>query len=176
MEEPDMGGPDAVAQSPYAVAKWSALAYARHLHALHKPVAYLRVFMVTGPGQLDLPKLVPYVTVSLLGGEAPKLTSGVRAVDWFYVDAVVDGYLRAAVAPEPEGPSLDIGSGERVTAGDFVLRLRDLVGGDVDPAFWGDRGSGTRTCAGGRSCGRGGCDGLASLDAARRGVAANRRL
>ena len=77
MEEPDMGDPDAVAQSPYAVAKWGALAYARHFHALHElPVVHLRVFMVYGPGQLDLRKLVPYVTVSLLRGEAPKLTSG----------------------------------------------------------------------------------------------------
>ena len=72
-----MGDPDAVAQSPYAVAKWGALAYARHLHALHDlPVVHLRVFMVYGPGQLDFRKLVPYVTVSLLRGEAPKLTSG----------------------------------------------------------------------------------------------------
>jgi UDP-glucose 4-epimerase len=136
MEEPDLGDPDAVAQSPYAVAKWGALAYARHLHAVHDlPVAHLRVFMVYGPGQLDLRKLVPYVTVSLLRGEAPKLTSGARAVDWIYVDDVVDAFLRAAVAPGVEGRSLDIGSGELVTAHTLVVRLRELIGGDVEPAF-----------------------------------------
>jgi UDP-glucose 4-epimerase len=136
MEEPDLGDPDAVAQSPYAVAKWGALAYARHLHALHDlPVVHLRVFMVYGPGQLDLRKLVPYVTVSLLRGDAPKLTSGARAVDWIYVDDVVDAFLRAAVAPELEGRSLEIGSGELVTARALSLRLRELVGGDVEPAF-----------------------------------------
>ena len=60
MEEPDVDDPDPVAQSPYAVAKWGALAYARHLHALHElPVVHLRVFMVYGPGQLDLRKLGP---------------------------------------------------------------------------------------------------------------------
>jgi UDP-glucose 4-epimerase len=136
MEEPDMGDPGAVAQSPYAVAKWGALAYARHLHALHDlPVVHLRVFMVYGPGQLDLRKLVPYVTVSLLRGEPPKLTSGARAVDWIYVDDVVDAFLRAAVAPGLEGRSLDIGSGELVTARALVGRLHELVGGDVEPAF-----------------------------------------
>lgn len=136
MEEPDAGDPDAVAQSPYAVAKWGALAYARHFHALHDlPVVHLRVFMVYGPGQLDLRKLVPYVTVSLLRGEAPKLTSGARAVDWIYVDDVVDAFVRAAVAPAAEGRSLDIGSGELVTARSLVVRLRELVGGDVEPAF-----------------------------------------
>jgi UDP-glucose 4-epimerase len=136
MEEPDAGDPDAVAQSPYAAAKWGALAYARHLHALHRlPVVHLRVFMVYGPGQLDMRKLVPYVTVSLLRREAPKLTSGARAVDWIYVDDVVDAFLRAAVAPGVEGRSLDIGSGELVTARALVVRLRELVGGDVEPAF-----------------------------------------
>jgi nucleoside-diphosphate-sugar epimerase len=136
MEEPDVGDPDAIAQSPYAVAKWGALAYARHFHALHGlPVVHLRVFMVYGPGQLDLRKLVPYVTVSLLRGEAPKLTSGARAVDWIFVDDVVDAFLRAAVVPGAEGQSLDIGSGELETARALVLRLRELVGGDVEPEF-----------------------------------------
>jgi UDP-glucose 4-epimerase len=136
MEEPDLGDPDAIAQSPYAVAKWGALAYARHLHALHElPVVHLRVFMVYGPGQLDLRKLVPYVTVSLLRGETPKLSSGARAVDWVYVDDVVDAFLRAAVAPGLDGRSLDVGSGELVTARALVVRLRELVGGDVEPAF-----------------------------------------
>jgi nucleoside-diphosphate-sugar epimerase len=136
MEEPDMGDADAVAQSPYAVAKWGALAYARHLQALHAlPVVHLRVFMVYGPGQLDLRKLVPYVTVSLLRGEAPKLTSGDRAIDWVYVDDVVDAFLRAAVAPGAEGRSLDIGSGELVTARSLVVCLRELVARDVEPAF-----------------------------------------
>ena len=136
MEEPDVGDPDAVAQSPYAVAKWGQLAYARHFHALHElPVVHLRVFMVYGPGQLDLRKLVPYVTVSLLRGEAPRLTSGARAVDWIYVDDVVDAFLRAAVMPGAEGRSLDVGSGELVTARSLVERLRQLVGGDVEPGF-----------------------------------------
>jgi nucleoside-diphosphate-sugar epimerase len=136
MEEPDMGDPEAVPQSPYAAAKWGALAYARHLHALHAlPVVHLRVFMVYGPGQLDLRKLVPYVTVSLLRAEAPKLTSGARAVDWIYVDDVVDAFLRAAVASGAEGSSLDVGSGELVTARSLVVRLRELVGGDVEPAL-----------------------------------------
>jgi UDP-glucose 4-epimerase len=136
MEEPDLGDEDAVAQSPYAVAKWGALAYARHFQALHAlPVVHLRVFMVYGPGQLDLRKLVPYVTVSLMRGEAPKLTSGGRAVDWIYVDDVVDAFLRAAVAPGAAGRSLDIGSGELVTARSLVERLAEVVGGDVSPEF-----------------------------------------
>ena len=136
MEEPDLGDPRAVAQSPYAVAKWGQLAYARHFAALHAlEVVHLRVFMVYGPGQLDLRKLVPYVTVSLLRGEAPRLSSGTREIDWIYVDDVVDAFLRAAVAPAAEGRSLDIGSGELVTARALVERLAEVVGGDLAPVF-----------------------------------------
>jgi nucleoside-diphosphate-sugar epimerase len=136
MEEPAADDADPVAQSPYAVAKWGALAYARHLHALHAlPAVHLRVFMVYGPGQLDLRKLVPYVSVSLLRGKEPRLTSGARAVDWVYVDDVVDAFLRAAVAPGLEGRSLDVGSGQLVTVRDLVMRLSELVGGVAEPAF-----------------------------------------
>lgn len=136
MEEPDLGDADAVAQSPYAAAKWGALAYARLFHALYAlPVVHLRLFMVYGPGQRDLRKLVPYVTVSLLHGIAPKLTSGRRAVDWIYVDDVVDAFLNAAVVPGIDGATLDIGSGELVTVSAIVRRLRDLVGGEIEPAL-----------------------------------------
>src|SRR6185312_2707754 len=132
MEEPDAADPDPVPQSPYAAAKWAAQGYARHLHALHGvPVTHLRVFMVYGPEQHDLRKLVPYVTTSLLRGDPPQLTTGARAVDWVYVDAL----LRAAVAPGLDGRSFDIGSGELVTTRDLALRLHEIIGGSAEPEF-----------------------------------------
>ena len=136
MEEPDLGDVEAVAQSPYAAAKWAALTYARMFRALYGlPVVHLRIFMVYGPGQRDLRKLVPYVTSSLLRGEAPELMSGEREVDWVYVDDVVDAFLAAAVTPGAEGTSLDIGSGKLVRVRAVVARLRRLVGGNVEPTF-----------------------------------------
>jgi UDP-glucose 4-epimerase len=136
MEEPDLGDSEAVAQSPYAAAKWAALAYARMFRALYSlPVVHLRIFMVYGPGQRDLRKLVPYVTRSLLRGEAPELMSGARRVDWVYVDDVVNAFLAAAVAAGVEGESLDIGSGRLVSVRDVIARLVRLIGGDVEPEF-----------------------------------------
>ena len=136
MEEPDLGDPDAVAQSPYAAAKWAALTYAQMFRALYElSVVHLRIFMVYGPGQRDLRKLIPYVTTSLLRGEPPELMSGDREVDWVYVDDVVDAFLVAAVTPDADAASLDIGSGELVTVRAVVAHLQRLVGGSIEPSF-----------------------------------------
>jgi nucleoside-diphosphate-sugar epimerase len=136
MEEPDFGDADAIAQSPYAAAKWAAHGYARLFHAIYDlSVVHLRIFMVYGPGQGDLRKLIPYVATSLLSGETPALTSGEREVDWVYVDDVVDAFVAAAVAPGVDGVSLDIGSGELVTVRDIASRITRLVGGRVEPEF-----------------------------------------
>jgi UDP-glucose 4-epimerase len=135
-EEPDPGDPEAVVQSPYAAAKGAARWYARLFHGLYQlPVVHLRVFMVYGPGQRDLRKLVPYVTLCLLRGERAELASGARGMDWVYVDDVADAFLAAAVAPGIGGASLDIGSGHLVTGRDLVARLCALVDSGIEPAF-----------------------------------------
>jgi len=105
-EEPDEV--DTAPCSPYAAAKWAASGYARMFHALYQvPVVVAKIFMVYGPGQLDYTKLIPYVTLSLLRGEAPMLSSGARLVDWIYVDDVVDGLIGCAQAPGIEGRTVN---------------------------------------------------------------------
>jgi nucleoside-diphosphate-sugar epimerase len=129
MEEPQPDGNWPVPCSPYAAAKFAASAYGRMFHSLYRtPVATLRLFMVYGPGQQDVKKLVPYVTLSLLEGRAPELSSGVRRVDWIYVDDVVDGYLAAALSPAVDGCTIDLGSGELVSVRSVVERLTTIVG------------------------------------------------
>jgi UDP-glucose 4-epimerase len=136
LEEPERGDPEAVPCSPYAAAKWASSAYARMFHALYQlPVVILRVFMVYGPAQQDLRKLIPYVILSLLRGEAPKLTSGQRPVDWIYVDDVVDGLLAAAQAPAAEGCTIDLGSGVLVSVRAVVQQIVNIVGSSVEPVF-----------------------------------------
>lgn len=136
MEEPAPHSRHAVASSPYAAAKWAATGYARMFHALYAlPVVVLRIFMVYGPGQRDRTKLVPYVIESLLTGEPPRLTGGTRAVDWIYVDDVVDALLSAAQAPSVEGKVLDVGSGSTVTIRELVRRLATTMGTTVEPVF-----------------------------------------
>ncbi len=134
MEEPKPEQSDAIPSSPYAAAKWAGSAYGRMFHALFRlPVVLLRVFMVYGPGQRDVRKLIPYVTLSLLRGDPPKLTSGTRWVDWIFVDDVVEGLLAAAGTPGLEGKEIDIGSGQLTQIRAVVERLVRLVDPKIVP-------------------------------------------
>lgn len=136
MEEPAGCDSLAIPASPYAAAKWAGSAYARMFHALYgTPVAIARVFMVYGPGQRDLAKLVPYTVLALHRHQIPKLTSGTRQIDWIYVDDVANGLLAMAQAPDIEGRTMDLGSGATVSIQDIVLRLVAIMQADIEPDF-----------------------------------------
>lgn len=135
LEEPDPGAP-AIPASPYAAAKWSASGYARMFWELYRlPVSIARLFMVYGPGQMDTSKLVPYVILSVLRGESPKLSGGQRLVDWIYVDDVVDGLVQMADAPGIEGQTVELGSGNLVTIREVVEEIMRLMDSSVRPLF-----------------------------------------
>lgn len=136
MEEPLPGSIQSIPCSPYAAAKWASSGYARMFHTLYQfPVVILRVFMVYGPGQKDLRKLIPYVVLSLLRGEAPKLSSGERRIDWIHVDDVVTGMLSAAFAENVAGASLDLGSGELISIRAIVEKLVQMIDSKISPLF-----------------------------------------
>lgn len=136
LEEPEPDNTEAAPCSPYAAAKWASSAYGRMFHQLYQtPVVIARVFMVYGKGQQDLRKLIPYVTLSLLQGQAPKLSSGQRQVDWIYVDDVVDGLIAAAQVPNVEGCTVDLGTGILTPIRTVVQQLFNLVGSQVEPKF-----------------------------------------
>jgi UDP-glucose 4-epimerase len=135
LEEPQTGAADSIPSTPYAAAKWAGSSYARMFHRLYgTPVVLTRPMMTYGPGQKPH-KLIPYVTCALLRGEAPKLSSGNRCADWVYVDDVMDGMLAAAVTPDIDGSSIDLGSGTLVSIRDVVLQLAEIIGNKVAPEF-----------------------------------------
>ena len=102
--------------------------YMRMCHALYgSPAVWMRLFMVYGPAQRDVRKLVPYVATTLLSGETPALSDGRRAVDWVYVEDVADAFLAAATAPGVEGRTVDVGSGHLVTVREIAERLGQLI-------------------------------------------------
>jgi UDP-glucose 4-epimerase len=133
LEEPDPGESPS---SPYAASKLAARSYAELFRTvIGLPVVVLRIFMVYGPGQQDVRKLVPYVILSLLRGEAPQLTSGRREVDWVYVEDVADAFVAAAIADDPACASVDVGSGTTRSNRSLVERLAELVDPAIVPAF-----------------------------------------
>jgi nucleoside-diphosphate-sugar epimerase len=75
------------------------------------------------------------VTLCLLRGEAPRLSSGRRDVDWIYVEDVVDGIITAAQANDVEGRTIDIGSGELVSIRKVVEHLVRLTNPTIQPLF-----------------------------------------
>lgn len=143
LEEPDFDEPSAAPSSPYAAAKAAATAYARMYHGLYgTPVVLARLFMVYGPAQWAINKLIPYVILSLLRGERPELSSGQRPVDWIYVDDVVEGLVRLGQIAETasgdgiEGQRVDLGSGQLHTIRQVVEMLFRLCGeAGQEPTF-----------------------------------------
>lgn len=138
-DEPDPGESDATAfvpPSPYAASKLAANAYARMFHALYDcPASVARIFMGYGPAQRDTAKLVPYVILSLLRGQTPRVSSGARPMDWIYVDDIVDGLLLAAKASAAVGKTVHLGTGELHTARQAVESIVRLMKSSVSPEF-----------------------------------------
>ncbi|GAB2938767.1 NAD-dependent epimerase/dehydratase family protein [Nonomuraea fastidiosa] len=136
IEEPRPGNEQAAPPSPYAMAKHAASGYAdlyRRLWGL--PCTVLRPSMVYGPAQRDQTKLVPYVTLALLRGEEPRLTSGAKLADWVYVDDVVEAFVAAADSDRAIGRSFDVGTGVTTSVREVVEQLYELAGSPVKPRF-----------------------------------------
>ena len=83
--------------------------------------------MVYGPGQQDLSKLIPYSVLSGLKGENPKISSGVRMVDWIYVDDLVDGLMSMMRAPGIDGETIELGSGKAISVKDIVVMVTKMI-------------------------------------------------
>ncbi|MGB7630094.1 MAG: NAD-dependent epimerase/dehydratase family protein, partial [Candidatus Deferrimicrobium sp.] len=134
LEEPDDSGTPA--SSPYAVSKLSGHAYARMFrNTFGLDFTNARIFMVYGPAQRETYKLVPYVTLSLLRGEVPKLSSGGRKIDWIFVDDVANGLVACATSRAAGGETVDLGSGLLTTVKEVVRKLVDLINPSLQPEY-----------------------------------------
>lgn len=133
LEEPDPEESLPIPSSPYAASKLASSNYLRMFNALYgTPAVLARIFMVYGPAQRDLTKLVPYVILSLLHGKQPQLTNGNRLVDWIYVEDIVDGLLKMLVTPGIEGDTIELGSSKYNTTGAVAETIHHLIGKDID--------------------------------------------
>ena len=118
LAQPDEETLVSIPTSPYAASKWAATGYARMFHAVYDMhVDTARIFMVYGPGQKELQKMIPYVCLSAIAGDNPELMSGARQVDWVYIDDVAEGLVRLLLDGPGDGSLVDIGTGRLVSTG-----------------------------------------------------------
>jgi nucleoside-diphosphate-sugar epimerase len=133
VEEP---APGEVPSSPYGAAKAASHLYARMYRRLYAtPVVMARIFMAYGPGQPEW-KLIPATALRMLHGEAARIESPDRRLDWIYISDVVSGLIAVLRAEPPPDDVIDLGSGELTTIRELVERLRRLTACPAAPA-WG---------------------------------------
>ena len=138
LEEPIADKSELDPVSPYAAAKTSGVAYARMFHQQYgTPVTVARVFMTYGPGQ-HVDKVLPATICAFCQQRRPQLSSGLREVDWIYVDDVVEALLLSAICPSLVGKTLELGTGRLFTIREVVERVARLMNCDIEPE-WGIR-------------------------------------
>jgi nucleoside-diphosphate-sugar epimerase len=125
-----------IPSSPYAASKWVSSIYTKMFHSLYQThVSIALIFVTYGPHLLQSHKLIPYVILSLLRGETPKLTSGNRMMDLIYIEDMIDGLIALSEAADYCGESVDIGSGKLVQVRTVVESIVRLLGSKIQPEF-----------------------------------------
>ena len=127
--------------SPYAVSKRCDEEWAKQ-YTLHYGLdTYgLRYFNVFGRRQDPngaYAAVIPKFLKQLMNGEQPTINGdGRQSRDFTYVDNVIEGNLRACLAPsEAAGEAYNIGAGGREYLIDVYHDLCDALGLDVEPIF-----------------------------------------
>ena len=126
---PESEAPDPV--SAYGVSKAAAVMLGVVLaRTRRRPIVTLRPFTTFGPYERS-DRLVGYVTTCVIKGEEIRMTGGVQARDFIYIDDVVEAYLRAGIPPVASGEIINVGSGQVVTIKALVEKVREIAGSTV---------------------------------------------
>jgi nucleoside-diphosphate-sugar epimerase len=126
--------------SPYALQKLVGEEYGRLFTRLYGfETVTIRYFNVFGPRQdpgSPYSGVISLFAKALLAGERPTVHGdGGQTRDFTYVANVVDGVLRAAVAPAASGRVINVATGGRVSLLQLFAALKALTGAHVEPVF-----------------------------------------
>ncbi|MFH1836461.1 MAG: SDR family NAD(P)-dependent oxidoreductase [Methanobacteriota archaeon] len=96
----------------------------------------LRVFPPFGPAD-HVRCMIPSIIKNFFEDEAPELTTGEQKRDWVYVDDLVDAYLSLLENPKLrfKHEVFNVGTGNPVSVKNVALRLKRIVGSDLEPNF-----------------------------------------
>ncbi|MBV9250035.1 MAG: GDP-mannose 4,6-dehydratase, partial [Acetobacteraceae bacterium] len=125
-------------QSPYSASKIGADKIAEgYFRSFETPVVTLRPFNTYGPRQ-SARAFIPTIISQALSGGRVKLGSLTPLRDMTFVQDTVEGFICAATTPGIEGETINLGTGETHSVGDFAQRILDVIGVDAsiehDPA------------------------------------------
>lgn len=127
--------------SPYAVNKVVGEMYGAVFTSLYGlgtvGLRYFNVFGQRQDPQSQYAAVVPRFITAFLDGQAPVIHGdGTQSRDFTFVDNVVEANLAACAAPDTAcGRSYNIALGGRISVTDLCLKIRGLVGSDVEPRY-----------------------------------------
>lgn len=132
--------------SPYGVAKYAAELYLSVFYRCYgfETVA-LRYFNVFGPQQDPSSPysavLAKFITAMLQGKQPTIYGDGEQSRDFTYIDNVVDGNLKACVAPAElcAGRMFNLACGQRITLNETYRMLQGLTGFDGEAVYTAER-------------------------------------
>jgi NAD dependent epimerase/dehydratase len=115
-------------QSPYSASKIAADKLAEsYYRSFGTPVVTLRPFNTFGPRQ-SARAFIPTIISQALTRDEIRLGSLTPERDMTFVSDTVAGFIAAATAPDVDGMTLNLGTGETHSVGWFADRLLDLIG------------------------------------------------
>jgi len=103
------------------------------------PICIARMGNIYGPGDLNFNRIVPGTIRSIIGNGTPEIRSdGTPVREYFFVDDAVDAYLTMAEKIEEggfSGEAFNFSSGEKYSALEFVKKIIDIMGSDLEPVI-----------------------------------------
>ena len=114
-------------QSPYSASKIGADKLAESFYrSFELPVVTLRPFNTYGPRQ-SARAVIPTIITQALSQRVIRLGNLDARRDLTFISDTVDGFLRAAQAPDVEGKTINLGTGKEVSIGDLAGKIIELV-------------------------------------------------
>jgi nucleoside-diphosphate-sugar epimerase len=126
--------------SPYALQKLVAEQYCRMFTRLYGlETVTIRYFNVFGPRQdpgSPYSGVISLFATAVLEGRQPTIYGdGGQTRDFTYVANVVDGVLRAVLAPEASGEVINVATGGRISLNELLRTLNGLAGTTLTPLY-----------------------------------------
>ena len=126
-------------QSPYSASKIGADKLVESFYRSYDlPAVTVRPFNTYGPRQ-SARAVIPTIITQALTADCIHLGSLTTRRDFTYVGDTVDGFLRAALAPDVAGEEINLGTGSDIAIGELAERIIALTGRPVSIASQAER-------------------------------------